>query len=248
MKEYSDTAHQMTNNAIKCNHCGNTAAMAIICQGNHVYVVEDESWGSEDWTREWQVLLCTNCDEVTVIQTSHSSTNEIPIGYDANGNEIYDRIAEKSVIFPIVDSTIPEPHPDMPAEIAKDYDEARLTFPFSARSSAALLRLVIQKLCKYLGENGKDINSDIESLVKKGLPLHIQQALDIVRVIGNESVHPGEINISDNPKIAKQLFDLVNEIVDDRISNPHKRAQIEQIYQKLPENKLEQIRQRDKKK
>jgi hypothetical protein len=189
MKEYNNIAHQMTNKAIKCNHCGNTASMAIICQGNHVYVVEDESWGSEDWTREWQVLLCTNCDEVTVIQVSHSSVNEIQTGYDLEGNEIYGRIIDQAVLYPVGDFTIPKPHSDMPAEISKGYNEAKQVFPFSAKSSAALLRLAVQRLCKRLGEKGRNINDDIESLVKKGLPLHIQQALDIVRIIGNESVH-----------------------------------------------------------
>ena len=88
-------------------------------------------------------------------------------------------------------------------------------------------------------------HDDIKSLVQKGLSQHIQQALDFVRIIGNESVHPGEININDTPKIARQLFDLVNEIVDDRISKLNKQAEIDKLYRTLPENKLEEIRKRD---
>ncbi|WP_424033423.1 DUF4145 domain-containing protein [Methylocella sp.] len=49
----------------------------------------------------------------------------------------------------------------------------------------------MQKLCVELGEKGKNIDDDIANLVKKGLSPELQQALDILRVIGNEAVHHG---------------------------------------------------------
>jgi hypothetical protein len=243
----SHSSHPMTDKAVKCNHCENTATMAVICEGEHIHTVEDKRWGQEDWTNEWQVLLCTNCFEPTVTQVSHSSINEIYVGRDANGNEIWTRETEESTLYPITDTTISEPHSDMPDEIANDYEEAKLVFTLSAKSSVALLRLAVQKLCKHLGEKGKNINDDIHSLVKKGLPTHIQQSLDIVRVIGNDAVHPGEINLDDTPEIAKKLFELINEIVDDRIGKPKKRSEIGKIYQTLPKNKLDGIEKRDNK-
>lgn len=85
----------------------------------------------------------------------------------------------------------PPPHSDAPESIRIDYEEARAVFGSSPRSSAALLRLAIQKICIELGLPGKNLNEDISKLVEKGLPVRIQQSLDIVRVVGNEQVHPG---------------------------------------------------------
>jgi hypothetical protein len=141
------------------------------------------------------------------------------------------------------ESQAPYPHKDLPEKIREDYREARLIVNESPRGAAALLRLCLQKLMKELGESGENINNDIKELVEKGLPIRIQQALDILRVIGNESVHPGEIDIRDDKETAIRLFELINYIVEDRISRP---KQIEELYKKLPDSKKEGIKNRDK--
>lgn len=142
-------------------------------------------------------------------------------------------------------SIAPPCHPDMPNGIKVDYEEASRIISVSPRASAALLRLAVQKLCRELGESGENINGDIAKLVEKGLPDEIQQSLDIVRVIGNEQVHPGQIDVRDSPDIAAQLFELVNFITEDRISRPKR---IKSLYERLPESKLRSIEQRDAKK
>lgn len=136
----------------------------------------------------------------------------------------------------------PMPNSDLPEEIKNDYEEARSIVMHSPRGASALLRLAIQKLCKYLGESGSNINTDIANLVKKGLSTQVQQCLDIVRVIGNESVHPGQLDLNDNPEIAYQLFSLVNIIAEMMISQPKR---IEELYLALPEDKRDQIAKRD---
>lgn len=149
----------------------------------------------------------------------------------------------EELIYP-VDTVAPPPHEDMPPDLVADFEEARGVFPRSARSSAALLRLIIQKLCKHLGYPGKDINDDIAAMVKDGLDPLVEQSLDVVRVIGNESVHPGTIDLRDEPETALELFHLVNFIVEDRITRP---AKIRAIHGRLPASKLEGIEARDKK-
>lgn len=147
------------------------------------------------------------------------------------------------MILPLGITNAPLPHDEMPDDVKSDYLEARNIAALSPRGSAALLRLAIQRLCKHLGEKGDKIDADIKSLVQKGLPVRIQQALDIVRVTGNNAVHPGELKIEDDPDITARLFKLVNLIVDNRIAEPKR---IEEAFQALPERALDGIKKRDK--
>lgn len=136
------------------------------------------------------------------------------------------------------------PNQDLPANIKSLFEEAREIVGSSPKGAAALLRLSIQYMCKELGESGKKIDQDIANLVSKGLNPLVQQALDVVRVIGNEAVHPGEIDLDDNRDIALQLFNVVNLIANQMITHP---KQVKSLYSNLPENKLKGIEQRDKK-
>jgi len=149
---------------------------------------------------------------------------------------IHDRL-----VFPVA-SEGPPPNPDLPEDVRLDYDEAGRILNLSPRGAAALLRLAIQKLCAALGEKGKNIDEDIGSLVKKGLSPLVQKALDSVRVIGNEAVHPGTLNLKDDREIATRLFELVNIIAEQMISNP---KHVEELYGKFPEGKRQAIEKRD---
>jgi hypothetical protein len=95
-----------------------------------------------------------------------------------------------------------------------------------------------------LGGKGENINSDIGELVRKGaIDKRIQQALDLVRVIGNNAVHPGQIDLKDDKPMAMSLFRLVNVIVEAAISAP---KHIKEMYETvIPESARKQIEKRD---
>ncbi len=135
----------------------------------------------------------------------------------------------------------PFPNSEMPESVKKLYIEAASIMNKSPKGAAALLRLSIQLLCKELGESGKNINSDIKELVKKGLPVIVQQSLDIVRVTGNDAVHPGQID-TDDINIVNKLFDLVNVIIEYMIALPKK---VSGLYETLPDEKKKGINKRD---
>jgi uncharacterized protein DUF4145 len=146
-----------------------------------------------------------------------------------------------NMIYP-ANSTAIKPHEDMPADVKADFEEASAIVDRSARGAAALLRLAVQKLMVDLGEKGKNVNEDIASLVSKGLETEIQQALDIVRVVGNNAVHPGQIDFNDDKSIALALFSLINLVVDRRIAA---KKRLEEMYSQLPEEARKAIEKRD---
>ena len=136
----------------------------------------------------------------------------------------------------------PIPNRDLSDEIKNDFNEARAIVSHSPRGAAALLRLCVQKLCIELGESGDNINSDIASLVKKGLDPRIQKSLDTIRVIGNEAVHPGSIDIRDDHDTVIKLMRLVNIIADRMITDP---KNVDEMFSSLPPSKIDAIEKRD---
>jgi hypothetical protein len=163
----------------------------------------------------WSASLCEHCDKLCLWVGDHR-------------------------VYPTT-GTAPRPNPEMPDDPETDYVEASTIAAVSPRASAALLRLAIQKLCMHLGGSGVNLNDDIGALVAKGLPSQVQQALDVVRVVGNNAVHPGQIDAND-AALAEKLFPLVNLIVEYMIELP-KRTKA--IYDTLPEGAKTAIAKRD---
>jgi hypothetical protein len=194
-----------------CPHCG-------VLSRQYTYSVSDKALGgnngysSSDWISS---SVCEHCNEATLWH-----------GY--------------AMIYPNRGSA-PQPNPDMPADVLADYEEAATIAGQSPKAAAALLRLSIQRLCVHLGGEGKNINADIGTLVKNGLPPIVQKSLDVVRVIGNNAVHPGQID-TDSAEMVGHLFHLVNLITETMISTP---AKVEALYGSLPTGALDGIAKRD---
>lgn len=203
-----------------CPHCG---------------VLSEQTWSNE-----------ITCYYVGLLPNGHTARTSYNLQKSLTAkcghcNQISLWVTEK-MVYPLT-GNVEMANPDLPEGIKNDYNEAKDIVNISPRGAAALLRLAVQKLCIHLGEKGKNINDDIESLVKKGLPKTMQQALDSVRVVGNNAVHPGTIDLNDKIEIAYALFGFVNVICEVLISQPKK---IQEFYEKnIPEGIRNGIEKRD---
>jgi len=204
-----------------CPHC-NVYAKQFYA---HIHAIPNFQWESivdhlskfnETLPSEWIVTKCQHCDEIA-------------IWYGEN------------MLYPKKILPAP-PNQDLDDEIKADYLEAAHILGDSPRAAAALLRLSLQKLCSQLGEKGENINTDIKNLVGKGLNPLVQKSLDALRITGNNAVHPGEINLSEEPDRVLKLFDLINFIADKMITEP---KEIESFYEKLPSGALNAVEKRD---
>lgn len=151
---------------------------------------------------------------------------------------------EEALLYP-ASIPVPQPHKDMPSEVSELYNESAQVLFISPRAAAALLRLALQKLLEKTGGKGKNINSDIEFLVRSGkVTTNTQRALDVLRVLGNNAVHPGEINLNEDPEHVKAMFAFMNYVVDGLISQE---KQINKLFESLPDRQRNSIKKRDKK-
>jgi hypothetical protein len=203
--------------AFTCPHCGTLSLMHKICvsfKGVSAITMAPNLRQGTNWV---EIASCQNCKKKTIWIDN---------------------------IYAYPDIVAEEANSDMPESVKQLYDEAGLIYNKSPRAACALLRLAIDRLCNELGENDRDINKNIGALVKKGLPQSVQQALDVVRVVGNKAVHPGQIAFDvDDRGTATMLMRLLNIIVDRMITEPN---EIDSLYQGLPESARESIEKRDK--
>lgn len=183
------------------------------------------------------ISQCQACEHFSIWLT-----NELPLKKEGSQSELDKSHVNVKLLFPSVSNEVPKPNVDMPSDVKEIFTEAGQILEESPRASAALSRLAIEKLVDGLEAEGKDLNSKIGKLVSKGMPVEIQQMLDSVRVIGNNAVHPGQINIKDNKELAHSLLHFINLIIDNRITQPKK---ISEVYNSLPESYRKAIENRD---
>jgi len=253
----------ISETAFKCPHCAafttqfwNNCYMDGISSESRVPYFPDHDFqkeiaGENEWPIKEKEKILKWYEQIMTQHMFHSQEyiynnvlkiNNLHISECYNCKRISLWVYDKLVYPAIKIGNIP--NKDLPAPIMCVVEEAREILQTSPKGAATLLRLSIQMLCKELGESGTDINSDIASLVKKGLNPVVQKALDVVRVIGNEAVHPGRIDLNDDRETAARLFDLVNVVAEQMISQP---KMVQDIYDSMPENKKLAIKTRDEK-
>lgn len=205
--------------------------------------------------KDLKAFTCPHCHTLSQMhRETHKFNNDVE--NNGNGTLILVNVVTickcancgKKILWVNNDYAYPDLQPieanmDMPDSVKQLYEEAGLIYTKSPRAACALLRLAIDRLCNELGETDRDINKNIAALVKRGLSVEVQQALDIVRVVGNKAVHPGQIAFDvDSIDTTETLFTLINIIVDRLISEPKR---IASIFDKLPDSVKEAVQKRD---
>ena len=189
-----------------------------------------KAFSSMDWSTLW-TQDSSNVINSHVCHCNHCSKYSLWVNY--------------KMIYPN-QTFVDFPNADLPDDIKVDYLEAASILIQSPRGASAILRLSIEKLVNYLNAEGKDLNAKIGFLVSnKNLNPKIQKSLDLVRVIGNNAVHPGQIDLTDDQSTAEKLFRLVNIITKEMITEPQ---EVDALFDELiPEDNKVQIEKRDAK-
>lgn len=146
------------------------------------------------------------------------------------------------MVYPTSAAVGPPPADGMPEPARSAYNEARRVAAGSQRAARALLRLAVELIVRDLAKEEGNLNELIGVLVRDGsVRMPTQRAMDIVRVHGNNAVHPGKINDDDQVSV-ESLFMLANMIVEDTYQHE---AALEEFYKTLPQGSRDAIERRD---
>ncbi len=179
----------------------------------HCQIAFHEVWNTQDLGADgrgsWRVVsaLCPSCKSYNI---------KLVVAYQ-NG-----RVIENREFFAYPKSASRSPLPaDVPGKHAADYKEACAVLGDSAKASAAISRRCLQHLLQECaGVQKVNLSQEIDQiLASRGLPSHLADAVDAIRVIGNFAAHPikstntGEI-VEVDPGEAEWLLDVLEGLFD----------------------------------
>jgi hypothetical protein len=71
------------------------------------------------------------------------------------------------------------------------------------------MRVCIQKLMPLLKQDGKNLDDSMSSLVRKGLEVDIQQAMEVLQVLRNDPGQPTRLDTQEDKEMALRFCRLV---------------------------------------
>src|SRR6516225_3593744 len=153
-------------------------------------------------------------NEVTHVYQKHSQSLKVKMAnlhlsgcHSCSGFALWvgDRL-----VFPInVDKT--------PALVEEDFEEAAAILNKSPRGATALMRVCVQKLMPLLKLDGKNLDDSMSSLVRKGLEVEIQQAMEVLQVLGNDPGQPTSLDTQEDKEMALRFVDSLKAILERRV-------------------------------
>jgi hypothetical protein len=106
-------------------------------------------------------------------------------------------------------------------EVSEDFEEAAAILNKFPRGAAALTRVCIQNMMPLLKENAKNLDENISSLVRKGLEVEIQQAMDVLQVVRKNPSQTTEVDLKEENEAAKIFLTSLKQILKRRMLKNH---------------------------
>jgi uncharacterized protein DUF4145 len=179
----------------------------------------------EDVDGKWTVFrqTCPECKKLILSLNQYrreSGVGRMPDEPPPGARPYVPRIYETWLIRPR-GALRPAPPKEVPEEVARDYREACIVLPDSAKASAALSRRCLQHLLRTAaGVKPGDLASEIQQVLDGGsLPSRLAEAVDAIRNIGNFAAHPTKSTGTDSivdvePGEAEWNLDVLESLFD----------------------------------
>src|SRR6202047_692475 len=105
-----------------------------------------------------------------------------------------------------------------PELVEEDLEEAAAILNEFPRGATALMRVCIQKLVPLLQDSGKELNQRVSSLVRKGLEMEMQQAMDVLQVLRSDPVQLSQLESQADKETTLRFLDSLKEVLERRMS------------------------------
>jgi hypothetical protein len=96
-------------------------------------------------------------------------------------------------------------------EASEDFEEAAAILNKFPRGAAALTRVCIQNMMPLLEQTGRNLDENISSLVRKGLEVEIQQAMDVLQVVRKSPLQTTDFDLKEENETVKKFFNSIGE-------------------------------------
>ena len=142
-----------------------------------------------------------------------------------NSCEEYAIWVNDRIVYP--QAIIRIPKDDMPDQIKTFYRQASSISSQCPPASAALLRTVLEMLCTELNYTEGSLKQRIEKMKNDGkIDDELHDAMQSVRIVGNNAVHAGQIEVDDSKEVVKVLFEIIDDITLDLFTKPKRRKEL----------------------
>lgn len=165
----------------ECRHCGNKTKLDIV--GKYIENGEPEELLYE---QTWLMLKCCVCGKISL--ASIYSGEDTVLGY-TDGEYEYDKIYTTHFPVETYKGT------NVPENVDNAFSSALKVRYVDNIICLMALRRTLEIICKDKGAKGKTLEKKILNLTERCIfPQIINEASDILRILGNEAAHGDDVN------------------------------------------------------
>lgn len=184
----------------ECRHCGNKTKLDIV--GKYTEYGDPEF--DYRWEKNWLMLKCCACGKISL--GSIYSGEDTLISYD-NGEYEYENIY--TTHFPIETYT----GTNVPEKVNDAFSSALKVHYVDNVICLIALRRTLEIICKDKGAKGKTLEKKILDLTQKCVfPQVINEASDILRILGNEAAHGDDVNYDE--RIVQEMINFTQIVIE----------------------------------
>ena len=205
----------------ECRHCGNKTKLDIL--GHYQEVSND--YTDIQYTIDWYLLKCCFCEQVSFASIYSGEDTQF---INSNGEIDYEDVYETKYPVETYQGT------NVPDKVNSAFSSALKAHYVDNVICLIALRRTLEIICKDKGATKGRLENKILSLTQQGIfPQVINEASDVLRILGNEAAHGDDIEYDEHT--IKEMINFTQIIIEYVYAIPYR---IQRIKTRLGKTKL----------